>query len=170
MEIGISGKHGKAGDMNDSVYKNVGATAYAIDWNYVKPISAIKSIIGFRGQFTSLTVDKANYYLDDSTTYTFDNTMQSFFTQFSFRPAMLDNKFLKNIEFLARWNALTAPKNAVWNPGKDNNGQGGTITRLDLGLDYWLTWRTALRFAYESTKKPDGTKTDMFLIRFATGF
>ena len=79
LEIGFSAKHGIAGDRGDSVYGKTGATAYAVDLSYVKSIEAIKSTINIRGQFNSLKVDKANYYLTDSTTYTFDNTMTKLF-------------------------------------------------------------------------------------------
>ncbi|HET6992697.1 MAG TPA: hypothetical protein VFJ43_15290 [Bacteroidia bacterium] len=191
LEIGLSGKYAKVGGLEDSVYvingeykdyKNVASTAYAVDFSYVKPISSIKSIIGLRGQFTSVTVDKAyyavpagftpaaaNYAPGDSTLYTFDNTMNSYFVQLSFRPAMLENAILKNFEVLVRYNSLTPPKDAAWGI-KDKNGNGGTITRLDIGLDYWLTWRIGLRMAYETTAMPDGTKTDMFIARLAAGF
>jgi len=190
LEIGISGKHAKVGGLQDSVYminsdfknyKNVASNAWAIDWNYVKSISSIKSIIGIKGQFTRIAVDDAyyevpegftpkpaNYAPDEMSLYTFKNNMQTYFVQFSYRPAMITNKCLKNMELLFRYNALTPPKDAAWAP-KDNNGQGGTITRADIGLDYWLSWRTGLRFAYESTSLPDGTKKNMFLVRLATG-
>lgn len=168
FEIGFSGKQGIAGDISDSAYRNIGASAYAVDFSFVKPVSAIKSIVGIKGQYNTLTVDKADYYLNDSTNYTFDNTMSSYFATFSFRPAMIDNKILKNFELLVRYNALTPPKDAVWG-AKDKNGEGGTITRLDIGLDYWLSWRTGIRFAYETTSMPDGSKSSMFLARFATG-
>jgi hypothetical protein len=169
LEIGLSAKRGIAGNQGDSLYKNIGATAYAVDFSYIKNIDAIKSIINIRGQFNSVTVNKANYQLTDSTTYTFNNTMQSYFAQFSIRPSMLHNKILRKTELLFRYSAVTPPKDAVWSP-KDKNGIGGSVTRMDVGLCYWLTWRTGLRFAYEMTSMPDGTKNNAFVARFATGF
>ncbi len=169
LEIGISGKYGIAGNEGDSLYKKIGTTAYAIDLSYVKSIEPIKSTLNFRGQFTSVSVDKANYHLTDSTYYTFDNMMQSYFAQFSIRPNMLRSKFLRKTELMIRYSAVTPPKDAVWGP-KDLNGQGGSITRLDIGLCYWLSWRTGLRFAYEIQTMPDGTRQKEFLVRFATGF
>src|SRR5450759_543339 len=169
LEIGFSGKHGIAGDQGNPVYGKTGATAYAVDLSYVKSIDAIKSTINIRGQFNSLKVDKANYYLTDSTNYTFDNTMQNYFVQFSIRPSMAHNKYLKKTEFLFRYNALTPPKDALWG-AKDKNGNGGTITRMDVGLDYWLSWKTELRFAYESTTLPNGTKGKEFLASLVYGF
>ena len=94
--------------------------------------------------------------------------MQTYFIQFSFRPAMVSNTCLKNTELLFRYNAMTPPKGAAWGP-KDKSGQGGTITRADIGLDYWFSWRTGLCFAYETTTMPDGTQKKLFLARLATG-
>ena len=190
LEIGISGKTAKVGGLSESVYtigsvakdyKNVGSKALAIDLNYVKHLSSVKSILGIRGQFTAMGVDDAYYTVPegftpsqanlapgDSTLYTFKNSMQSYFIQFSFRPAMVENKFLRNTEFLFRYNSMTPPKDAAWSP-KDANGQGSSITRADIGLDYWFTWRTGLRFAYEITTMPDGTNSNLFLVRLATG-
>ncbi len=169
LEIGISAKHGKAGNVTEVAYKNIGATAFAVDWNYVKSISSLKSVIGVRGQFNTVTVDKANYLDDTGSPYTFDNTMKNYYAQFSFRPALSDNNFLKNIEFLYRYNSLTAPKDAEWGP-KDAAGNGGRVTRSDFGLAYWLSWKTGLRMAYETTTMPGETKSNEFLVRFVMGF
>jgi hypothetical protein len=159
LEIGFSEKHGIAGDRGDAVYGKTGATAYAVDLSYVKSIDAIKSTINIRGQFNSLMVDKANYYLTDSTTYTFDNSLQNYYVQFSIRPAMAQSKCLKKTELLFRYNSLTLPKDAVWGI-KDINGNGGTVSRMDIGL----------RMAYESTSFPDGTKGNEFLASIVYGF
>jgi hypothetical protein len=169
LEIGLSGKHGMAGDLGDSVYKNIGATATAVDFSYLKSIEAIKSTINIRGQYNALTVDKANYYLTDSTSYTFDNTMSNYYAQFSIRPAMAHNKCLKKTELMVRYSSVALPKDALWCP-VDKNGKGGIVTRMDIGLAYWLNWRSGLRFAYEITTMPDGTKTNQLLALIAIGF
>jgi hypothetical protein len=82
---------------------------------------------------------------------------------------MAHSKFLKKTELMFRYSVVTPPKDAVWCP-KNENGQGGNITRMDIGLCYWLSWRTGLRFAYEIQTMPDGTRQKEFLVRFATGF
>ncbi len=169
LEIGFSAKHGIAGDRGDSVYGKIGATAYAVDLSYVKSIDAIKSTINLRGQFNSLMVDKANYWLTDSTTYTFDNNLQNYFVQLSIRPNMLRSKFLRKTELLFRYNSLTSPKDALWG-AKDKDGKGGTVSRMDIGLCYWFSWKTGLRLAYETTAMPDGTHNNEFLASLVFGF
>ncbi|MEP6795895.1 MAG: hypothetical protein ABJB16_16325 [Saprospiraceae bacterium] len=172
LEVGFSAYTGKAGDENDALYKDIGATAIALDLNYAKSINSIKSTIRVRGQFNSLTVDKAMYAVPDDPNgamYTFDNTLQNYWGQISFRPSLLDTKILKNIELLFRYNSLTPPKDAAWAP-KDENGKGGSITRTDIGLCYWLSWRTGLRLAYETTTLPDNSTSSQFLGRVVMGF
>lgn len=169
LEIGVSGKYGIAGNEGDSLYKNIGATAYAVDLSYVKSIEAIRSTINLRGQFNSVKVDKADYLLTDSTYYSaFNNTMQSYFAQFTIRPTMVRSRFFKKLELMLRYCAVMPPKDAMWSPtyGKE---KGGNITRMDIGLCYWLTWRTGLRIAYEMQSMPDGTHQNELMVRIATG-
>ncbi|NOX45766.1 MAG: hypothetical protein GXO89_02175 [Chlorobi bacterium] len=172
LEIGFSYKRGIAGNQGDSVYKDVAASAFAIDWNYVNDISAIKSTITFRGQYNSLSVDDAIYPVDESSkaagTYTFDNKQTLYFAQLSLRPSLVGNKFFKNLELSFRLNGLTDPQDAAWG-AKDKNGKGGTVTRTDLGLTYWLSWKTSLRTAYVSTAMPDDSNTNEFLVSFVYG-
>ncbi|HJW31574.1 MAG TPA: hypothetical protein VJ508_20255, partial [Saprospiraceae bacterium] len=162
LEVGLSGTTGIAGDANDPATKDVRASALAVDFSYVKSLSSINSIIGIKGQFSALNVDKANYASSDSTTYTYDNKLQSFFAQFSFRPANVNSTFLKNLEFLYRYNSLTPPEDALWG--------GQPITRHDIGLCYWLSWRTGLRVAYETTSRKDSETSNEILARFVMGF
>ncbi len=168
MEIGFSAKHGIASNQGDLTYHNIGATAYAVDLSYVKSIQELKSNINFRGQFNSLMVDKAVYTDTSSNLYTFDNKMESYFAQLAIRPTMCKNKYLKKTELMFRYSDVTPPKNALWGP-KDIYGVGGNITRMDIGLTYWITWRNGLRLAYESTKMPDGTTNNEFIARIAVG-
>lgn len=165
LEIGISGNYAKTGNPK-SQYENIAANAYAIDFSYVKAITSLKSIINIKGQYNSVTTDKADYTdaMDSTgmTTYTFNNQSHVYYAQFSFRPALSKNKFFKNIEIMGRYNSFSLPKEALWG--------GGTTTRTDIGLCYWLSWRSGIRFAYETQNNPDGKTTQEFLIRFATGF
>jgi hypothetical protein len=168
LEIGFSAKHGIAGNEGDPLYSNVSSTAIAFDLSYIKNIEAIKSTINFRGQYNSLSTSKADYQLTDNTTYTFDNKLKSYFAQFTIRPSMAPVKFVKKLELMFRYGNVMPPKDAVWSP-KDLNGQGGNISRFDLGLAYWISWRNAFRIAYETTSMPDGTKQNEFIARLAVG-
>lgn len=166
LEIGISGNTGKTGDATDSLYNNIKAKAFALDLSYVNAIKPLKSMINIKGQYNNVTVDKANYKdpMDSTgmTTYSFTNKSHVYYLQVSLRPALLEKGFLKNVELLVRYNSLSTPKEAAWG--------GGTTIRTDIGLCYWLSWRSGLRLAYETQKTPDGQRDNQFLIRFATGF
>ncbi len=165
LEIGFSGNSGKVGSAN-SIYEKTAATAYAIDFSYVKSMSELKSIINLKGQYNSVNVDDANYVDPGDSTgtgeYTFKNQSSVYYIQLGIHPAFVENNFFKNIEILGRYNSGTLPKEAAWG--------GGTTTRFDIGACYWLSWKSGLRFAYENQKSPDGSTSDIFLVRFATGF
>ncbi len=163
FEIGAAGNYGVAGNPG-TAYENVKAAANAFDISYIKTIKPLKSIFNITGQYNMLTVDKANYtMMMDSTlmTYSFDNTSSVYYAQLSIRPALSKNKFLQNLEVAGRYSTAAFPTGALW---------GGTTTRLDLGICYWLSWRTGLRIAYELQTNPDNHKTEEILFRFSSGF
>lgn len=168
LEVGFSYKHGIAGDQGDPVYGNVAANVTAFDYSYVKSIEPLKSTISFRGQFNTAKVDKVNYSSATGGVYTFDNIMKMYFTQLSIRPSMSQSNLIKKTEFLFRFSSLTSPKDAQWG-AKDLNGNGGSVTRTDLGIVYWLSWKAGLRMAYETTSMPDGTKDKQFLASIVYG-
>ncbi|HEV3249586.1 MAG TPA: hypothetical protein VGZ71_01460, partial [Puia sp.] len=57
------------------------------------------------------------------------------------------NKILKNFELAARFGNYTTPANSLRGT-KDNS--------FAVGLDYWVNWRTVVKFSYEAIK---GTNT-----------
>ena len=57
------------------------------------------------------------------------------------------NKIIKNVELAARYGNYTTPSNSTLGT-KDNS--------FAVGLNYWLNWRTVVRFSYEAIK---GTNT-----------
>jgi|WetSurMetagenome_2_1015567.scaffolds.fasta_scaffold75142_3 hypothetical protein len=162
FEIGVSGNTGIAGGAEDSLYKDVRATAYAIDLSYVKDLQVLKSRINIKGQYNAVSVDKANYFDEGGSEYTFDNHSEVYYGVLSIRPIMAHSKFLQKLELLARYNSLKYPDAAQWE-------LAGTTTRVDLGVCYWLNWRSGLRLAYEDQKNPDSSNSNQFIIRFVVG-
>ena len=59
------------------------------------------------------------------------------------RPMFSANKIIKNFEVAGRYGNYTSPANSLWGT-KDNS--------LAVGLNYWLNWRTVLKFTYEAIK------------------
>lgn len=159
LEVGFSYRNGDVGDKN-SVYKSVGSQMYALDLTYVKQLDFIKGLFDVKAQWNKVNVDNAEYIDPDdptgNTLYTFENKRKSFFTQAAYRPSMSPNKFLKKTELVFRYAGFTPPDGA-----KDLE----KIKQYTYGLNYWFTWRTAVKLAYQSQKN-----NNAFLVQFAVGF
>jgi hypothetical protein len=159
LELGVSYRNGKVGDQN-STYQNVGAQMYAFDFTYIEQLDFLKGMIDVKAQYNNINVDKA-YYIDPvgptgKTTYTFDNKRNSFFAQAAYRPTMLPSKLLKRTEFIFRY--------ADFNPPTGTKGLE-VVNQYTYGIDYWLTWRTVFKAAYQSQKN-----NDAFFLQVAVGF
>jgi hypothetical protein len=145
LELGISGMFGNVADAGSS-YLNANSQCYALDLNYVHTFNPIQ--VNVKGQYNYIHINPQQYSNpNDSSNYTFDNTTRNGFIQGSFRPVGSNNKFLKNLELAVRYTKLETPKNSLW---------GATTDVKDIGLDYWLTWRTVLKLTYETS---NGTST-----------
>ena len=170
LEIGVSGMFGKVGDMG-SVYENAKTDMYAVDLNFVKKIDPF--LVNIKGQFNAIHINNQQYASPvDSSSYTFKNQTNSGFAQLSLRPTTGDSKFVKNLEFAFRYANFKTPSSSTW---------AQSTSTYDIGLDYWLTWRSVLKLTYNIANTdntvPDtlgGTlsnvKTNSFYIQFSTEF
>ncbi|MCX6290789.1 MAG: hypothetical protein NT126_03400 [Bacteroidetes bacterium] len=173
LEIGVSGQTSKVGDDDGTgkstafnKYNNIGATYFGADLCYNKDIEAIKGSIVFRSQYAGRNVDKVDYALTDTTTYTFDNKVSAWFAQLSYRPTQVSNKVLRRFELAGRYGALDNPKGAKWGVDK---------TQLAIALDYWIAWNAVIKVSYEQdVNHPDvGSSTNAptrYLLSMAMGF
>lgn len=158
LEIGVSGLYG--GLATGAPYNNANAGMYGADLNFVKSFAPI--LVNVKGQFSRLLVNSQQYVKPtDSSSYTFENRSNSSFIQCSLRPTGAQNTLLKNLELAFRYVNYETPVNSFW---------GQNYHEEDLGLDYWLSWRTVLKFTYgwsRSTNTSDnssgqkGVITDM---------
>jgi len=70
------------------------------------------------------------------------------------------SQILKNLEFVARYDALRAP---LRSPG------GEFEQRYEFGVDYWLTPAWVLKVAYEIDNKKLGPNQDAFQMQLGIG-
>ncbi|WCO01292.1 porin [Psychroserpens ponticola] len=168
-EIGFSAYSTNGAGATDTTYENVGAFLYAIDFAFVKQIPAIKGFIDIKGQYNNSDIDDATFtetHEDgDEEEYTFDNKSNSFYTQLSYRPTMASSDFLKKLELVGRYSNLNTPEGAEWEEQSD---------QYTFGLNYWLTWRSVIKVAYETTDSvgghDGGGTTNGFFVHWAIGF
>ena len=159
LELGVSMQSAKPGNAG-SVYEKINARMYAYDLNYIKQIDFLKGTVDVKTQWNFVNVDKAIYPDHDDTTgigtYTYENKRDVYYTQFAYRPTMSKNKVVKNFEGVVRYSALNLPEDA-----KENKD----VTQLIFGLNYWATWRTVVKAAYQPDKD-----TPRFWLQLSMGF
>ncbi|KAA9035820.1 hypothetical protein FW778_19885 [Ginsengibacter hankyongi] len=146
LELGASLMTGKVGD-EGSQYKNAEANLFALDLNLVENLTPFQ--INIKGQYSEAKLDNASYINPvDTASYTFNNHTKTGYIMAAVRPMFSKNKVVKNFELAARYGNYTSPANSLWGT-KDNS--------LALSLNYWIDWRTVVRFSYEGIK---GTNTE----------
>ena len=171
VELGISGMYGKVGT-RDTPLEDINSLHYAFDFSYVQNVPGLSSVIDLKAQYSALMLDQAQYPdpEDTSKMVSFDNNSMAWFAQFSIRPALVENKFVRRLEFAARYSALKTPESAAWEADE---------TQLDLGINYWVDWRTVLKVGYristtaaEEHAEPghDEITGNAFFVHWAIGF
>lgn len=173
LEVGFSAQSAKLGN-RDSELEDVGAFMYAFDWTYVRKVSFLGGVIDLKGQVNFINIDDQTYSVEvDSVmeSYTFDNKSNSSFFQLGYRPTFGSNEFVKNLELVGRYSTLNTPEEAPWE---------SESTQLAIGLNYWIDWRTAIKFAYqmdnvsgghgEGGEEPEELDVSTFYIQWTLGF
>jgi hypothetical protein len=168
-EVGFSAYSTNGVGNTDSEYEDIGALLYALDFSFVKQIPTIKGFIDIKGQYNNSNVDDATFIEmhedGDEEEYTFDNKSNSLYAQLSYRPTMAGSDFLKKLELVGRYSNLNTPEGAEWEQQSD---------QYAFGLNYWLTWRSVIKVAYQTTDTVGGHngggKINGFFVHWAIGF
>lgn len=168
-EFGFSAYSTNGVGETDSEYEDVGAFLYAIDFSFVKQVPEIKGFIDVKGQYNNSNIDNATFIEThedgDEEEYTFDNKSNSFYAQLSYRPTMANSDFLKKLEVVGRFSNFNAPEGAEWEEQSE---------QYAFGLNYWLTWRSVIKVAYQTTDSVGGHNgggtVNGFYIHWAIGF
>lgn len=157
LELGYSIQWAK---VNPSGFENVHALTQAVDLSYVRTYPQIKGQIDFRAEWVLANIDNATYVVDGNASR-FNNDRNAGYLQIAYRPTQVEGKFLKNLEFIFRYDRLNVSKSAP---------NGGYEQRYTFGIDYWLNPSTVVKIAYECDHKQVGDSSDAFFIQGAMGF
>lgn len=169
LEIGLSGLAGKVGASN-SIYQNVRAKLYAIDFSLVRNLNFLSSILDIKGQYNSSKISKAQYIDSEAPNggmYEFNNNSNAFYGQISLRPYQLSNDFLRKLEIVGRYSNLHTPKESNW----EKNAE-----QIAIGLNYWYDWRTVFKVGYQKSEGLGGHESTsdgpqkLFYVHCAIGF
>ena len=142
----------------------VGALWQSVDVNYMRDCYWLRGVVDLRGQWVWSNVDP--YTIDPNTGLThlpagLSNNRNGGYVQLAYRPTKTENKILKNIELVARFDMLNQRKTPI----------GFDEQRWSFGLDYWLGASTVAKFAYELDRQNGtGQNGDDFLFQYVIGF
>ena len=146
FELGISGLWGRADSANTS-YVGAQTVMGAADAQYV--YSGKHAVLNLKGQYNMQYVTSQMYAnpgyagVGDSIhspTYTYKNLSMGWYAMVSVRP-VAPSKFVRSLEFAARYSAYDNPKGASWE---------GHTQQITAGICYWLNWRTVFKITYEN--------------------
>lgn len=148
LELGVSGMYGKVGAQGTGL-ENVNALHYALDLSYVRSLSALSSVLDLKAQYSVVNVGDANYpdHEIPGNFVTFKNNSSTWFAQLSLRPALVENKFIRNLELAGRYSVLKTPEGSEWEVDEK---------QIDIGINYWLDWRTVLKISYRISEGAEG--------------
>lgn len=144
LELGFSFMNSVVGDEH-SDFEDVKANLFAYDFSYIKKIDPLGGVFDIKAQYNKSIVDDATYINvhedGDVETLVFnDNESSAYYAQLSYKPTMSDSKFTKNLEFVVRTSSVKTP---VTSPETSN------LNSKTFGVNYWLTWRSAIKFNYQ---------------------
>lgn len=173
LEIGFSALSAKLGN-RDSELENIGAFLYALDWTFVRKVSFLGGIVDLKGQLNFINIDDQTYEVEEDSvteTYSFTNKSNTSFFQLGYRPTFGNSQFFKNLELVGRYSMMNTPEEAPWETES---------SQFTLGLNYWIDWRTAIKFAYqmeditgghtEEGEEPKELDVNTFYIQWTLGF
>lgn len=154
----------QAARVNGHGFSDVNALLQGVDLSYLWDSEAVAGTIDFRAEWVWSDVSDATY--DPAGTLgfgplRFNNKRNGGYFQLAYRPSKIDNKILKNVEFICRYDMLNGPS-AVPN-GTDDQ-------RVTLGIDYWLTPSTVFKTAYQIDDREHGGSQNAFFFQTAIGF
>lgn len=134
------------------------ATLQAADFNWVQEARPLGGVFRTRAEWVWSTVGRPGSATAGQ--LNFVNWRQGGYAQVSYRPTFVNNRILKNVEFVFRYDALRTPLNS---PGGEHE------QRYEFGVDYWLTPSWVLKVAYEIDKKKLGPNQDAFQVQLGIG-
>jgi hypothetical protein len=146
--------------VNPSGFDTVHSHLYGLDWDYVDVIRCVQGQVTTRGGWIWSNLGAATYPALPGAPR-FDNDSNGGYAELAYRPTEVDEKWLRNLEFIGRYDRLAIPSDVP---------SGGTENQWTAGVDYWVTPRTVLKAAYTWDDQERGEDQNLFALQLATGF
>jgi len=157
LEIGGSIQWGKVSGDADALLLGVDAA-------YQKEIQPISGTIEARVEWIWSSVDTVTFDETGAAGFgplRYKNDRNGGYAQLAYRPTLCDNRMLRNLELVTRYDTIHVPAAA---PG------AATDTRLTFGVDYWLAPNVLLKAAYQIDSPEHGPHDNGVMLQAAVGF
>jgi len=159
VEMGYSLQYSEP---NPTGFQRVRALLQAADVHWKPVVNALSGQFDLAGEWIWADVSGATYDPTGGLGFgpvSFSNYSQGGYASLGYRPSLVESKFLRNLEFLVRYDSL---QSSLASPG------GESESRLTLGVDYWVTPYCVVKTAYEFDHKKVGPSQNALL--FQVGF
>lgn len=128
---------------------------HAADFNYFLTSNYLLGNINVLAQFARREVDRSS-----SPNLAFNNSSSGGYAQIAYRPILSSMQLIRDFESVFRYDWINLPDNATFTDEQ----------RWTVGLNYWLSDRTMLKFAYRFDDRQGAVNNDALLFQLATGF
>jgi hypothetical protein len=145
-------------------FKGIRALLQGVDVSYVRQIDPLYGTLDIRAEWVWSDVDRATFDPDGAGGFgplTIDNKRNGGYVQIAYRPTKSDNKLLRDLEFITRYDLINVPGNLP---------DGTSEKRLTIGIDYWVSPSAVIKAAYQFDDKEHGPSQNAFLFQMAVGF
>jgi len=126
---------------------------HVIDLNYIKNSKLILGTIDIRGQYSNRKIDR-------SASFAFDNSSSGGYGQIAYRPSLVQQVYLKNIETVLRFDWIDLPNVVTFNDEQ----------RWTIGINYYIAASTMFKFAYRFDNKQGALDDNALLFQVSSGF
>ena len=163
VEVGYGFEIANPGTQGGS-FADLHSLLQSVDLNITRNSDLLKGRIDLRAQYAWSKVDQAVY--DPAGIFgfgplSFESRQDGGYAQIAYRPTQAEVDFLRNFEFIFRWDHLSRAPSGLGAPEEQ---------RWTLGLDYWLGPGTALKVAYEWDQPRGERNTNALLLQAVAGF
>ena len=139
----------------------VNALLQSVDASYIRESRLLQGTINLKAQWVW---SKVGDFRDPTAASPdiLNNRREGGYLQFAYRPTLVSNSIIKNLEAVVRGDLLN----------QGNTAAGYDERRLTFGLNYWLTPTSVCKVAYglDHQRGISAAPHDTLMVQFATGF
>ena len=163
VEFGYGFETAKPGTQG-TTFADVRSLLQSVDLNLTRDSDLLRGRIDFHAQYAWSHVDEAVYDPNGTLGFgplAFSSKRDGGYAQIAYRPTKIDNDFLRNLEFVGRWDHLSRAPSGFGVEQEE---------RWTIGIDYWLSPGTVVKAAYEWDNPHGEPSRDALFFQVATGF